>query len=79
MDAVAKMVADPVVSVRYHIRANWTNWLPNSDTACPIHIVKNGRFQLGFSSAVNWVDMVGLHKVGIAELYTEATIGYEVP
>ncbi len=46
-EAVASTVADPVCLVRYQIRANWTSWLPRSEIACPVQMVKNGRAQPG--------------------------------
>src|SRR5690606_24270301 len=48
--AVANTVAEPVSAVSHQIRANIAMRLPVSDSACPVQIVKNGRFQLALAS-----------------------------
>ena len=40
--AKASTVAEPVVRVNHHTRANCTNWLPKRENACPIQMTQNG-------------------------------------
>jgi hypothetical protein len=49
--AVAKIVAEPVVSVSHHTSANWTTPLPNREKACPVQMVKNLNFQSDVSES----------------------------
>jgi hypothetical protein len=44
-EAVASTVADPVILVSHQIKANCTSWLPSSENACPVQIVKKGAAQ----------------------------------
>ena len=41
--AVARMVADPLVSVSHQISANWTAWLPTRESDWPVQRMKKGR------------------------------------
>ena len=56
-EAIASTVAEPVLTVGCQIGANWTNWLPKIDNACPPQIVKKGAFQDLPSLAENCVAM----------------------
>ena len=40
--AVANTVADPVVSVTHHTKANWATALPIQESCWPLQTVKNG-------------------------------------
>ena len=56
--AVARTVADFVVLVSHHTRANWTSWLPSSENACPAQMVKKRRAQLGGPVVVRYCGLV---------------------
>jgi hypothetical protein len=44
--AIARMVADPDFCASHHTSANCTSWLPKSENACPIQMVKKRVAQL---------------------------------
>jgi hypothetical protein len=54
MEAVAKTVAELVVTVNHQINENWTSWLPKIEKACPLQIEKKGKVQFpGLSRAAS--------------------------
>lgn len=52
MEAIANVVAEFVLWVRYQMMENCTNWLPNRDNACPVHNVKYRTAHLLFEFSI---------------------------